>query len=71
MFALILSVCMAPVVNGQPAAQDTCEEAIIAEYRTVQACTKQLQRHVDAIARGPFAPFDWQVSCEYVKEVQK
>ena len=67
MYALILSLCMVPVINGQEAEQDTCEEAVIAEYKSIRECTKYLHKHVDEIARGPFAPFDWQVSCEYKK----
>lgn len=65
MFALILSICMAPInVNGQVIGPETCEESIIAEHKTITLCTKNMDKQTKAIKNSILAPFDWQVACE-------
>ena len=65
MFALILSICMAPVnVNGQVIGPETCEESVIAEHKTIALCTKNMDKQTKAIKNSILVPFDWQVACE-------
>lgn len=71
MFALILSICMAPVnVNGQVIGPETCEESVIAEYKTIALCTKNMDKQTKAIKNSILSPFDWMVSCEVLQPSQ-
>lgn len=65
MFALILSICMAPInANGQEIGPEVCEESIIAEHKTIALCMKNMDKQTKAIKNSILAPFDWQVACE-------
>lgn len=65
MFALILSICMAPInPQGQEIGPEVCEESIIAEHKTIDLCAKNIDKQTKAIKNSILAPFDWQVSCE-------
>lgn len=75
MFALILSICMAPInVNGSDESQifaigpEICEENHVAQYATMQACIKGMDKNIEATKRSVLAPFDWAYSCEKVKK---
>lgn len=69
MFALILSICMAPTnANGQEIGSEVCEESHIAQYATMQACIKGMDKNIEATKRSVLAPFDWMYSCEKVKK---
>ena len=69
MFALILSICMSPVnANGQAIGQEVCEESHIAQYATMQACIKGMDKNIESTKRSVLAPFDWMYSCEKVKK---
>ena len=66
MFALILSICMAPVnVNGQV----VCEESHISAHKTMLQCISSMDRNIEATKRSAFNSFDWMYSCE--KEAKK
>lgn len=65
MFALILSICMAPInPQGQAIGPEVCEESVIAEHKTITLCTKNMDKQTKAIKNSILAPFDWQVACE-------
>lgn len=66
MFALILSVCMAPVnANGQEVVlQDVCEEVHISTHKTMLQCISSMDRNIEATKRSVFNSFDWMYSCE-------
>lgn len=65
MFALILSICMAPInANGKEIGPETCEESIIAEHKTIALCMKNMHKQANAIKNSILSPFDWQVACE-------
>ena len=68
MFALILSICMAPInANGQEIGPEVCEESHTAQYATMQACIKGMDKNIEATKRSVLAPFDWMYSCERTK----
>lgn len=70
MFALILSVCMAPVnANGQVIGQDVCEEVHISRHKTMLQCISSMDRNIEATKRSVFHSFGWMYSCE--KETKK
>ena len=70
MFALILSICMAPInVSGKAIGPEVCEESIIAEHKTLKQCTMNMDKNIAATKRSVLAPFDWMYSCE--KEAKK
>ena len=70
MFALILSICMAPINSqGHITGPEVCEESHIAQYTTMQACIKGMDKNIEATKRSVLAPFDWMYSCE--KEAKK
>ena len=76
MFALILSICMAPVnVNGSDESQifaigpEICEESHISVNKTLKQCIMNMDRNIAATKRSVLAPFDWSYSCE--KETKK
>ena len=65
MYALILSICMAPInAQGQVTGPDTCEEATILHRPTLAACIRDMDRNIEATKRSHLAPFDWAYSCE-------
>ena len=70
MFALILSICMAPInaqgheTGPEVVLHDVCEESIIAEHKTIALCMKNMHKQTNAIKNSILSPFDWQVSCE-------
>ena len=65
MFAIILSICMAPInANRQEIGPEVCEESIIAEHKTIDLCAKNIDKQTKAIKNSILAPFDWQVACE-------
>ena len=71
MFALILSICMAPInANGQEIGPGICEESIIAEHKTIALCMKNMDKQTKAIKNSILAPFDWVVSCEVLQPSQ-
>ena len=70
MFALILTICMAPInAQGYITGLDVCEENHVAQYATMQACIKGMDKNIEATKRSVLAPFDWMYSCE--KEAKK
>ena len=70
MFALILSICMAPVnANGQVIGKDVCEEVHISTHKTMLQCISSMDRNILATKRSVFNSFDWMYSCE--KEAKK
>lgn len=72
MFALILSLCMAPInASGQEIGPEVCEEHHFKTYTTLPACIKGMDEHIEATNKGPFYPFDWQFSCEQDKNHKK
>lgn len=65
MFALILSICMAPVnAQGQEIGPEICEESHISVHKTLKQCTMNMDRNIAATKRSVLAPFDWMYSCE-------
>ena len=69
MFALILTICMAPInAQGQEIGPEVCEEGHIAQYATMQACIKGMDKNIIATKRSVLTPFDWMYSCEKVKK---
>lgn len=69
MFALILSICMAPInVNGQEIGPEICEESQIAVHKTLKHCMMNMDRNIAATKRSVLAPFDCMYSCEKVKK---
>lgn len=70
MFALILSICMAPInANGQVIEQEVCEESRISTHKTMLQCISSMDRNILATKRSVFNSFDWMFSCE--KEAKK
>ena len=65
MFALILSICMAPInPQGQEIGPEVCEESNISVHKTLKQCTVNMDKQIKTIENSILAPFDWQVSCE-------
>ena len=70
MFALILSICMAPInAQGHITGQEVCEESHISVHKTLKQCTMNMDRNIASTKRSVLAPFDWMYSCE--KEAKK
>ena len=70
MFALILSICMAPInPQGHITGQEVCEESYISVHKTLKQCTMNMDKQIAATKRSVLAPFDWMYSCE--KEAKK
>lgn len=68
MFALILSVCMAPInAGGQEIGPEVCEESHISAHKTMLQCISSMDRNIEATKRSVLAPFDWAYSCEFEK----
>lgn len=68
MFALILSICMAPVnASGQEIGSTVCEEVTITQRPTLAACLRDMDRNISATKRSIIAPLDWMFSCEKTK----
>lgn len=71
MFALILSICMAPIdVQGNTIGPDVCEQSVMAEHKTLKQCTNNMEKQIKAIKNSVLAPFDWMVSCEALQPSQ-
>ena len=71
MFALILSICMAPInAQGHETGPEVCEESIIAEHKTIALCMKNMHKQTNAIKNSILSPFDWMVSCEVLQPSQ-
>ena len=69
MFALILSICMAPInASGQKIGPEVCEESHISLHKTLKQCTMNMDKQIAATKRSVLAPFDWMYSCEKVKK---
>lgn len=65
MFALILSICMAPTnASGQEIGPEICEESHIAVHKTLKQCIMSMDKQIAATKRSVLAPFDWAYSCE-------
>ena len=65
MFAIILSICMAPInPQGQEIGPEVCEESVIAEHKTIALCMKNMDKQTKAIKNSILVPFDWRLSCE-------
>lgn len=65
MFALILTLCIAPVnAMGIPTGPDNCEDAILDRLPTMKQCVMQMDKRIAKIKRSDFYDFDWMVSCE-------
>ena len=65
MFALILSICMAPInASGQEIGPEICEESHIAVHKTLKQCIMNMDKQISATKRSVLAPFDWTYSCE-------
>lgn len=70
MFALILSICMAPInAQGHITGQEVCEESHISVHKTLKQCTMNMDRNIASTKRSVFNSFDWMFSCE--KEAKK
>lgn len=69
MFSLILSICMIPVnADGNAIGAEVCEESVVAEHRTIGACTRNMDKQIKVINRSLFANFDWMLSCENMSD---
>ena len=68
MFALILSICMAPVnASGQEIGPEICEESHIAVDKRLKQGTMKRDKQIAATKRSVLAPCDWMYSCERTK----
>jgi hypothetical protein len=69
MFSLILSICMITTnADGKAIGAEVCEEAVVAEHRTIGACTRNMDKQIKVINRSLFANFDWMLSCENMSD---
>ena len=65
MFELILTICTVVTnAHGVEIADNVCEQAVVAQYRTLEQCTKGMDKNITATKRSVLASFDWAYSCE-------